>query len=87
MSSIQEYLAQIGRRGGVKSRRTLDPETAREMVRIREARRAYRRFHALCFWSYRRDLRISREDVAWVGEQLMKHGNRQAWRIGAKLCR
>lgn len=87
MASIQRYLAQIGRRGGLKSRRALDPETAREMVRVREAQRAFRRFRPTCFWSYRADLRITRADVPWVGEQLMKHGNREAWRIGAKLCR
>ena len=87
MASIREYLAQIGRRGGLKSRRALDPETAREMVRVREARRAYRRFRSTCFWSYRPDLEITGADVRWVGEQLMKHGNRDAWRIGAKLCR
>lgn len=82
---IREYLAEIGRRGGRKSRRQLDPETARAMVRVREARRAYRRFHTLCFWSYRPDLRIGLDDVEWVAETLMKHGNREAWEIGASL--
>jgi hypothetical protein len=43
MSSLRNYLAEIGRRGGIKSRRALDPETARRMVAIREARRAVRR--------------------------------------------
>jgi hypothetical protein len=43
MSSIRTYLAEIGRRGGIKGRRVLDPETARRMVAIREARRAARR--------------------------------------------
>ena len=65
----------------------LDPATARDMVKVREARRAFRRFHALCFWSYRADLTIARADVPWVAEQLMKHGNRETWRVGAKLCR
>lgn len=87
MSSVRKYLAEIGRRGGLKSRRTLDADTARDMVRVREARRAFRRFHASCFWSYRRDLTITRDDVPWVAEQLMKHGDRQAWRIAARLCR
>lgn len=87
MTWVQRYLAEIGRRGGRKSRRVLDPETARDMVRVREARRAFRRFRASCFWSYRPDLRIALEDVPWVAEQLMKHGNREAWRIGARLCR
>jgi hypothetical protein len=40
MATLQKYLAEIGRRGGTRSRRTLDPDTARRMVEIREARRA-----------------------------------------------
>lgn len=43
MSSIRKYLAEIGRRGGITSRRELAPEIARRMVAIREARRAARR--------------------------------------------
>ena len=43
MSTVRAYLAKIGRRGGIKSRRTLDPEVARRMVEIREARRVARR--------------------------------------------
>jgi hypothetical protein len=87
MARITQYLATIGARGGRKSRRALDADTARAMVRIREARRAFRRFRASCFWSYRPDLVIGAKDVAWVAEQLMKYGNREAWRIGARLCR
>lgn len=87
MSSVRSYLARIGSRGGRKSRRTLDPDTARMMVKVREARRAFRRFRTTCFWSYQPDLRIGADDVAWVAEQLMKHGNREAWQVGARLCR
>jgi len=87
MPSIRKYLAAIGRRGGLKSRRPLDPATARAMVRVREAKRAFRRFHTSCFWSYRSDLAITGGDVPWVAEQLMKHGNREAWNVGARLCR
>lgn len=87
MASINKYLSAIGRRGGLKSRRQLDASTARAMVRVREARRAYRRFHTKCFWSYRADLVIGRDDVSWVAEQLMKHGNHDAWTMGARLCR
>jgi hypothetical protein len=87
MRQIERYLATIGARGGRRSRRTLDADTARTMVRVREARRAFRRFRASCFWSYRPDLLITADDIPWVAEQLMKHGNREAWRIGARLCR
>ena len=84
--AVREYLARIGRKGGRRSRRSLDSETARDMVRVREARRAYRRFHATCFWSHPPDLEIDLEDVPWLAETLMKHGNREAWRIGRSLC-
>jgi hypothetical protein len=57
------------------------------MVRVREARKAFHRFRVSCFWSYRPDLTIGIADVPWVAEQLMKHGNREAWRVGARLCR
>lgn len=84
--TVRDYLAKIGGRGGRKSRRTLDPETARAMVRVREARRAYRRFHASCFWSYRPDLEIGLDDVEWVARTLRKHGDREAWDVARRLC-
>ena len=56
------------------------------MVRVREARRAYRRFFHLCFWSYAPGLKISAADVPWVAEQLRKHGGREAWETAARLC-
>jgi hypothetical protein len=87
MTTLRQHLARIGRRGGLKSRRTLDAATARDMVRVREARRAFRRFRTTCFWSCRPDLVIGLADVPWVAEQLMRHGNRDAWRVGARLCR
>jgi hypothetical protein len=87
MNEIKAYLAEIGRKGGKKSRRRLDPATARDMVRVREARRAFRRYRVRCFWSSSADLEIRLQDVPWVAEQLMKHGDREAWRVGARLCR
>ena len=85
--TIHKYLAEIGRRGGKKSRRSLDPETARAMVRVREARRAFREFHSTCFWSYRKDLEIGPADVEWVAETLKKNGDMRAWRTAGRLCR
>ena len=84
---VLEYLSTIGRHGGRKSRRKLDAETARNMVKVREARRAFRDFHAECFWSYDPAYRVSSADVPWVAEQLMRNGGRQAWSVGARLCR
>lgn len=85
--TVRKYLAAIGRRGGKVSKRNLSPEVARTMVSVREARRAYRRFYAQCFWSYAPDLRITAPDIPWVADQLRKHGGRDAWRVAARLCR
>ncbi len=84
---VKEYMAIIGRRGGMRSRRKLDPQTARDMVRVREARRAFREFYAECFWSFDPAYRVTLDDVAWVADQLMRHGGRNAWATGARLCR
>jgi hypothetical protein len=81
------YLSQIGRKGGLKSRRYLSSEQAVTMVRVREARRAFRKYHVRCFWSYDPNLKIDANDVDWVAKQLMKHGNRELWLLGKKLCR
>jgi hypothetical protein len=37
---VREYLAEIGKRGGLSSRRELSRSHARQMVAIREAKRA-----------------------------------------------
>jgi hypothetical protein len=85
--SVRQYLQSIGRRGGRASRRALSPETARDMVRVREARRAFRRFQALCFWSCDPSYQITLADVPWVARQLKTHGGRAGWEMAAKLCR
>ena len=38
--NVRAYLAAIGRRGGLASRRELTPSHAKQMVAIREAKRA-----------------------------------------------
>lgn len=86
-SGLRKHLARIGRKGGLRSRRQLDPEIARQMVRVREARRAYRRFHAACFWSCDPDHRVTAGEIPWVIECLRKNGNREAWEVAAQLCR
>lgn len=86
-AAVKHFLSEVGRRGGLVNKRNLDPATARRMVRIREARRAYRRFHSLCFWSYNPELVIGRSDLEWVVSQLRKYGNRAAWEAAARLCR
>jgi len=82
-----KYLAHIGRKGGKKSRRQLSPAAARKMVQVREAKRAFKKYHSQCFWSYDPSYLITSKDIEWVAKQLMKNGNRKLWLIGAKLCR
>ena len=84
---IKTYLSKIGRTGGKKSRKSLSSDFAKKMVLLREAKRAYKKYYALCFWSYDPALKLSFSDSKWVGEQLMKYGNREIWKIGQKLCR
>jgi len=84
---VKSYLQLIGRRGGRVSRRELSREQARTMVKVREARRAFRRFHTQCFWSFDPNYVITAKDVPWVARQLMEHGGREGWELGAKLCR
>ena len=86
-AELKAYMRTIGRKGGQKSRRSLRPEQAREMVRVREAGRLYRLYHDACFWSSPVTLRITQADVPWVVEQLKKHGGRRGWLAAEKLCR
>ena len=84
---ISKYLSEIGSKGGRKSKRKLDIQTARNMVKIREAKRAYKKYYSRCFWSYDPDLSITLNEVVWVGEQLLKNGGMELWELGNKLCR
>lgn len=83
---IKDYLSRIGQKGGRVSRRKLDADTARKMVQLREAKRAFKTYYAECFWSFDPQLKLTLRDVTWVGEQLMKHGSRKCWLIGKRLC-
>ena len=84
--AVRRYMAEIGRLGGRKSRRALDPGTAKRMVRVREARRAYDRFQVSCFWSFDPAKKITEKDVPWVAERLRRNGGRSAWETAARLC-
>ena len=85
--SISKYLSEIGRKGGKKSRRSLSPQAARDMVRVREARKAFRAFHAQCFWYMREDMPITLQDIPEIVRGLRKNGGRQGFLVAARLCR
>lgn len=85
-ASVREYLARIGQKGGSKSRRSLSSEEARNMVRIRESRRAFRMFHAQCFWHMRDDMNITSADIPEIVRGLRQNGGREGFLLAAKLC-
>lgn len=86
-ASVRAYLSRIGRAGGKKSRRALSSEAAKRMVQLREARRAYQRFHTQCFWSFDPAYRVTGDDISWVAARLRTYGGADGYRIGIRLCR
>jgi hypothetical protein len=86
--AVRKFLSEIGRKGGKTGKRVLTSADARAMVKVREARKAYHKFYARCFWFCPPDLKITIGDIPWVSEQLMKQGGREGWFVGSKLaCR
>lgn len=64
---IKRYLAEIGRRGGARSRRQLSPEQARRMVQRREDQRAANAFASSSFATHAPELpgiEIVRDGIA-----------------------
>lgn len=84
---LTAYLSEIGRKGGQRSRRTLTPDEARRMVRVREARKLYAKYHARCFWNAPPDWKPGASDIDWVVEGLRKYGGREGWEAASRLCR
>lgn len=84
---IKDYLRRIGRKGGLKSRRSLSSAEARDMVRVREAGRAFRKFYAQCFWYLREDMPITRENIPEIVRGLRQNGGREGYLLAEKLCR
>ncbi len=77
--------AETGSTDSRKSRRHLSSEEALDVVRVREARRAFRDFHAQCFWYMPPDMEITLEDVPEVARGLRLHGGRRGFLLAARL--
>ena len=56
------------------------------MVRIREARRALREFHAQCFWYLRRDMTVTLDDLPEIIRGLRRNGGRRGLVVAARLA-
>lgn len=85
--TISDYFASIGRKGGSKSRRRLSSEQAKNMVRVREARKAYKKYHAQCFWYMSENAKITQSDIPEIVRGLKKNGGRRGFILAAALCR
>ena len=70
-----------------RNRRALSSTDARDMARVREARRAFREFHAQCFWYLRPDLQVSLDDIPEIVRGLRRNGGRKGFLVAARLCR
>ena len=79
--------APVGRRGGAGSHRTPPGAEARDRARVREARRAFRDYHAQCFWYLRPDMQVTLGDVPEILRGLRRHGGRKGFLLAARLCR
>ncbi len=77
-TSVSRYLSVVGRTGGKKSRRQLSSDQARDMVRVRELRRAFREYYARCFWYMRPDADLTLDDLPEVVRGLRKNGRSNA---------
>jgi hypothetical protein len=61
-------------------------DTDRER-RLELARKAFRDFYALCFWSYREDMEITEEKIPFVIRGLREEGGLAGYRVAAEIWR
>jgi hypothetical protein len=86
--AISDHLLSVTGPGGrERSRRHLSPDNARNMVRVREARRAFKVFRAQCFWYLREDLNVTLADIPEIADGLRRNGGRKGFLLAARLCR
>jgi hypothetical protein len=83
---VRAYLAAIGRKGGTKSRRRLPSETARDMVRVREARRLFHlsglidEYREQCLWFLRPDyVPKTTSEIITVLDLIERYGDRAGY--------
>ena len=85
-TDVRRYLAEIGRRGGVRSRRKLTSEQAHDMVRLREAKKAFKLFHTECFWYLDPNMKITIRDLPEIVRGLRANGGQRGFLLANKLC-
>ncbi len=65
--------------------KAVSPQISAEKLAL--AQRAFREFHARCFWFMRPDAEIVAEEVHYICERLRADGGRAGFLIAAEICR
>jgi hypothetical protein len=55
--------------------------------RLELARKAFKEFYTMCFWSYRPDLEITEDKIPFIIRGLREQGGHAGYRVAAELCR
>jgi len=50
------------------------------------AQRAFREFHARCFWFMREDAQITEQEIPYICERLRADGGRPGFLLAAQIC-
>ena len=50
------------------------------------AQRAFREFHARCFWFMREDAQITEPEIPYICERLRADGGRPGFLLAAQIC-
>lgn len=50
------------------------------------AQELFRQFHAQCFWHYKKDLVVTKENLSLIIEGLKKHGGMKGLKLASELC-
>jgi len=50
------------------------------------AQRAFREFHARCFWFMREDAQITQQEIPYICERLRADGGRPGFLLAAQIC-
>jgi len=54
--------------------------------RFARAQEAYRQYRTQCFWSMRKDLIVTEENLPLIIEGLKQYGGHRGWKLAHTLC-
>jgi hypothetical protein len=54
--------------------------------RLSHAQEAYRLYRTQCFWSMRRNLIVTEENLPLIIEGLKQYGGHKGWKLAHALC-